>query len=163
MTSRRSEGETSPAKTKKKKPPRSAVLFRAGKGFVANQTPLRGRLSTLRARCSRARIKLKKCLYHGHFVPTALLCRTLFEGSRHLFLLTMKREKGLLPIRHRYAADCQPYGLDARGTRIKLKKCLYHGHFVPTALLCRTLFEGSRHLFLPTQKKKTTQWVAFLF
>ena len=71
----------------------------------------------------------------------------------------------MLPIRHRYAADCQPYGLDARGTRIKLKKCLFHGHYVPTALLCRTLFEGSRHLFLPTlkNKKRHREGVFFVF
>ena len=31
-----------PRQNKKKKPPRPAVLFRAGKGFVDNQTPLRG-------------------------------------------------------------------------------------------------------------------------
>ena len=38
----RARGRLPPAKTQKKKPPWSAVLFRAGKGFVDNQTPLRG-------------------------------------------------------------------------------------------------------------------------
>ena len=100
------------------------------------------------------------CPRHFCAEPSSRVLATFFsqlkKTKRRLVAssLFLEREKGLLPIRHRYAADCQPYGLDARGTRIKLKKCLLHGHFVPTALLCRTLFEGSTLLFLSIMKRE---------
>ena len=49
-------------------------------------------------------------------------------------------EKGLLTIRHRFAADCQPLRAQRSYTRVKLKNCLFHGqlcahgNFVPNPL-----------------------------
>ena len=59
----------------------------------------------------------------------------------------LEREKGLLPIRHRFAADCQPYGLDARGLASSSKSAYYmvtscprHFYAEPSSRVLATFF-----------------------
>ena len=61
--------------------------------------------------------------------------------------LFLEREKGLLPIRHRYAADWQPCGLDARGLAsssksayIMVTSCPRHIYAEPSSRVLATFF-----------------------
>ena len=69
----------------------------------------------------------------------------------------------MLTISHRFAADCQPYGLDARRLASSSKSAYFMGTIVPTALFAEPSSRVLDTFFSQLIKKKTTLMGGFSF